>query len=90
MAVCGQARLPAQLPCATAAVLLDVPAMPVSLSHGVPDPQLGTGSLAAVSAATGKLTFTPTFAPGSFGSIARNHSEQVASSPVSGSGATIV
>ena len=48
------------------------------------------GSSRAFSCATGKLTFSPTFLDGSAGSIAMNHSEQVASSPVSGSGATIV
>ena len=48
------------------------------------------GSASASSAEAGKLTFSPTFCDGSAGSIAMNQSEQVASSPVSGSGATIV
>ena len=63
--------------------------MPWSVSVASPIAQLeGLGG--RVQLRRGKLTFCPTFAAGSAGSIAMNHSEQVASSPVSGSGATIV
>ena len=63
--------------------------MPVSVSSASPM-RSSNGSAAPRSCATGKLTFSPTFARRVAGSIAMNHSEQVASSPVSGSGATIV
>jgi hypothetical protein len=63
--------------------------MPVSLSTASPICS-SNGCSRACSAETGKLTFSPTLAAGSAGSIAMNHSEHVASSPVSSSGATIV
>jgi hypothetical protein len=48
------------------------------------------GSALAVICATGKLTLWPALREGSAGSIAISHNEQVACSPVSDSGATIV
>ena len=63
--------------------------MPWSVSVASPM-RSSNGSAVAASRETGKLTFCPTFRDGSAGSIAINHSEQVACSPVSGSGATIV
>ena len=63
--------------------------MPRSVSVASPM-RSSKGSAVALICDTGKLTFCPTLRAGSAGSIAISHSEQVASSPVSGSGATIV
>jgi hypothetical protein len=63
--------------------------MPVSLSTAPPI-RSSNGSARADICDTGKLTFSPTFAVGSCGSIAMNHREHVAGSPVCGRGATIV
>ena len=63
--------------------------MPRSLNH---EPLIArrNGSVLAVSSEIGKLAFSPTFRLGSLGSIAMSQREQVAGSPVSESGATIV